>query len=185
MATSIAARASRTSRPRLTLAGVADATEIAALRTAVADHLTATFGRGHWSSAVSERGVLFAMRRGRVYVARERGRIVATLCLTTRKPWAIDRAYFTDLARPLYLIDMAVRPARQRRGLGRRCLADVDRIVASWPADGVRLDAYDGPAGAGGFYAACGFASRGRAVYRGVPLLYFERRREPATAESP
>lgn len=172
----------RVARPFLTLASPGDAPAIAALRTAVADGLTAAHGRGPWSSAVSERGVLFAMRRGRVYVGRERGRVVATLCLTTRKPWAIDRTYFTAVARPLYLIDMAVQPARQRRGLGRRCLDDVDRLVAAWPADAVRLDAYDGPAGAGGFYAACGYAGRGRAVYRGVPLLYFERLRANGAA---
>ncbi len=173
-------------RPRvlLTLAGPDDAAEIAALRTAVAAHLTATHGHGHWSSAASERGVRLAMRRGRVYVARERGHVVATLCLTPRKPWAIDRTSFTAVARPLYLIDMAVSPPRQRRGLGRRCLADVDRLVAGWPADAVRLDAYAGPAGAGRFYAACGYASRGGAVYRGVPLLYFERLRAPGAAES-
>lgn len=182
-----AAMASRTARrPRafLTPAGPGDAAAIAVLRTAAADHLTATHGPGHWSSAVSDRGVLLAMRRGRVFVRRERGRIVATLCLTTRKPWAIDRACFTDVARPLYLIDMAVAPARQRRGLGRRCLADVDRLVAEWPADAVRLDAYAGPAGAGGFYAACGYAARGGIVYRGVALRYFERLRTDAANET-
>ena len=42
---------------------------------------------------------------------------------------------------------------------------------------GVRgfLDAYDAKAGAGGFYARCGFAERGRVVYKGDPLIYYER----------
>jgi GNAT superfamily N-acetyltransferase len=166
----------------LTPAEPGDAAAIAALRTAVAAHLTAAHGRGHWSSAVSERGVRLAMRQGRVFVVRQQGRVVATLCLTTRKPWTIDRTRFTPVARPLYLVDMAVLPERQGRGLGRRCLAEVDRLVAAWPADGVRLDAYDGPAGAGGFYEACGYASRGRATYRGTPLLYFERVCRPGPA---
>jgi len=39
----------------------------------------------------------------------------------------------------------------------------------------VRLDAYDGPSGGGPFYAKCGFRELGRTVYRGVPLVYFER----------
>jgi hypothetical protein len=43
-----------------------------------------------------------------------------------------------------------------------------------WPADAVRLDAYQGPAGAGGFYERCGFREVGRAAYRGTPLIYFE-----------
>ena len=36
------------------------------------------------------------------------------------------------------------------------------------------LDAYDGAAGAGRFYAKCGFLEVGRKTYRGVPLVYFE-----------
>jgi len=36
------------------------------------------------------------------------------------------------------------------------------------------LDAYDGAAGAGRFYAKCGFLEVGRKIYRGVPLVYFE-----------
>lgn len=158
----------------LTPASLDDAAEVAAVLTAAAAALTARHGPGHWSTATSEKGVRWAMRRGRVYVARRRNRVVATLCLTTRKPWAIDRAYFTAVPRPLYLIAMAVVPVLQGAGLGRRCLADVPRLVRDWPADAVRLDAYEGPAGAGGFYAACGYAARGRTVYRGVPLEYYE-----------
>jgi hypothetical protein len=40
--------------------------------------------------------------------------------------------------------------------------------------DAIRLDAYDGPSGGGPFYKKCGFTELGRAVYRGVPLVYFE-----------
>jgi hypothetical protein len=50
----------------------------------------------------------------------------------------------------------------------------VPAIARAWPADAVRLDAYDAPAGAGGFYARCGYRERGRVTYRGVPLIYFE-----------
>ena len=46
--------------------------------------------------------------------------------------------------------------------------------LKAWPADAIRLDAYDAPAGAGDFYAKCGFREVGRATYRGVPLVYFE-----------
>ena len=37
----------------LTLASEAEAEAIAALRNEVTEHLTATFGHGHWSSAAS------------------------------------------------------------------------------------------------------------------------------------
>ena len=38
----------------------------------------------------------------------------------------------------------------------------------------IRLDAYKGPAGAGAFYAKCGFSERGRVSYRATRLIYYE-----------
>jgi GNAT superfamily N-acetyltransferase len=96
------------------------------------------------------------------------------LRLTTKKPWAIDPAYFTAVARPVYLVDMAVAPEHQRTHVGRRMLERTQVLVSEWPRDAIRLDAYDHAAGAGEFYAKCGYADRGRVVYRGTPLRYFE-----------
>jgi GNAT superfamily N-acetyltransferase len=70
---------------------------------------------------------------------------------------------------------MAVDPAYQRRGVGRALLREALAVARGWPADAVRLDAYDAAAGAGPFYAACGFREVGRAAYRGVRLIYFEK----------
>lgn len=153
-----------------------DAAEVAALRAEAARGLTARYGHGHWSGEPSERGVATELRlkRGRIWLARHDGEPAATFTLATRKPWAIDVSYFTPVARPLYLRDMAVHPRWQRRGLGRRCLEQAVRIARDWPADAIRLDAYDADAGAGGFYARCGFRETGRVVYRGNPLIYYE-----------
>lgn len=156
------------------IAGELDALAIARLRTAAADDLTRRYGDGHWSSSVSERGVLRGIRDSRVLAARAGGAIVGTLRLTPKKPWAIDGGSFTAVGRPLYLVDMAVEPAMQRQGVGRALLAEAAAIARAWPADAIRLDAYDAEAGAGGFYAACGFTEVGRLVYRRVPLVYFE-----------
>lgn len=41
-------------------------------------------------------------------------------------------------------------------------------------ANAIRLDAYDGPPGDGAFYEKCGFTKTGHAVYRSVPLVYYE-----------
>jgi ribosomal protein S18 acetylase RimI-like enzyme len=151
-----------------------DAPAIAVLRTAVAERLTRDFGRGHWSSPVTERGVLQSLRASRVVIARSGGAIVATLRLATKKPWAIDPAYFTAVSKALYLTDMAVDPRMQRMGIGRRLIQEAKTIGAAWPAEAIRLDAYDADAGAGGFYVKCGFREVTRVVYRGTPLVYFE-----------
>jgi GNAT superfamily N-acetyltransferase len=145
------------------------------VRIAAADRLTRDFGEGHWSAHTSEASVLRDLNASRVLVARHGRSVIGTLTLQTKKPWAIDVAYFTPCRKALYLINMAVLPRRQRSGVG-RALLDAALIVArAYPADAIRLDAYDAAAGAGEFYRKCGYAPRGGKVYRGTPLLYFER----------
>jgi ribosomal protein S18 acetylase RimI-like enzyme len=152
----------------------ADAPALAALHTSVAERLTRDYGKGHWSSAVTEKGVLRNLEHNRVLVAREGDSLVGTLSLVSKKPWAIDPAYFTAVRRPLYLLNMAVDPASQRSGIGRLLVEEAKAISRAWPAEAIRLDAYGAEAGAGAFYAKCGFRERGRVVYRKVPLVYFE-----------
>jgi GNAT superfamily N-acetyltransferase len=155
-------------------ATMAQAGAIAKLRMATNEKLTRDFGRGPWTSTVTEKGVLFGMRNGRVYIAREGRTIIGTLQLATKKPWAIDRSYFSKCERPLYLLAMAVAPERQRQGIGRAMLEDVKRIAKAWRGDAIRLDAYDWPGGGGGFYAKCGYREKGHVTYRGAPLIYYE-----------
>lgn len=152
----------------------ADAPALAALRSAAADRLTREHGEGHWSQPATEKGVLLGFRHARVLVARSGSSITGTLRLATKKPWAIDVSYFTDVNKPLYLTDMAVDPAAQRKGVGRALLLAAVEEARSWPADAIRLDAYDAPAGARGFYASCGYREVGRVVYRKTPLIYLE-----------
>jgi len=161
-------------RVHLQPATAKDVAELVALRMAVNEHLARRYGEGCWLSRPTEKGALFAMRNARVYVARHRGKMLATLTLSAKKPWAIDRKYFSASVRPLYLTTMAVDPRQQRRGVGRSCIEEARRIVSQWPGDAIRLDAYDVAAGAGEFYRKCGFREVGRATYRGAPLIYFE-----------
>ena len=152
-----------------------DAAALVHLHLDVAHDLTTRYGEGHWSRLATEKGVLRRIADSRVIVARDtNGSIAGTLELVTKKPWAIDRAYFTPVKRPLYLLNMAVDVALQRRGIGRLLLDEAARVARAWPAQSICLDAYDAPAGAGEFYARCGYEERGRKVYRGVPLVYYE-----------
>ncbi len=159
---------------RIELATPADAAAVAAVRAAAAGKLTEDYGHGHWSSEASERSVLRDLKTSTVLVARDRGRIIATLTLQGKKPWAIDPAYFTPCTKAIYLINMAVLPRRQRRGVGRVLMDEAARVAAELGADAIRLDAYAAEAGAGEFYRRCGYQARSGKTYRGVPLLYFE-----------
>lgn len=114
------------------------------------------------------------MRHARVTIARKGKSIAGTLHLSTRKPWAIDASYFTAVKRALYLTHMAVSPAMQRQGVGNKLLQEAVKQAKAWPADAIRLDAFDAEAGAGEFYTKGGFREVGRALYRKTPLIYFE-----------
>lgn len=155
-------------------ANEADAAELASLHRAVADRLTHDYGVGHWSRQATERGVAHSLRTSTALVARQDATIVGTLRLAAKRPWAIDARYFAPVQRPVYLLDMAVAPDVQRRGIGRRLCEEALTLARKWPANAIRLDAYDHAAGAGAFYRKCGFREVGRVTYRKVPLIYFE-----------
>ncbi|MGH9628484.1 MAG: GNAT family N-acetyltransferase [Bryobacteraceae bacterium] len=159
-------------------ATASDAAALAALHSAVAECLTREFGNGPWSSAQTERGALNDLRNprfSRILIARTSvGRIIGTLRLATKKPWAIDTSYFTTASKPLYLTSMAVHPGVQRYGVGRLLLKEAEAVARAWPADVIRLDAFDAEAGAGPFYAKCGFREVARVTYKQNPLVYFE-----------
>jgi GNAT superfamily N-acetyltransferase len=155
-------------------ATIKDVAPIAAIQNAAAGALTARFGPGFWSSLTTERNTELSLRHARIRVGTLDRRILTVLRLATKKPWAIDVSYFTPVKRPIYLSGMAISVAHQGQGLGRLALEDARETAASWPADAIRLDAFDADAGAGGFYEKCGFEERGRVVYKGDPLKYYE-----------
>ena len=151
-----------------------EAAAIAAVRVAAADRLTTQCGEGHWSAHTHDGAVMRDIRDSRVLIVRAGRKIVGTLTLQIRKPWAIDVAYFTPVKKAIYVINMAVMPDRQRSGVGRALLEHAVKVAREIPAEAIRLDAYDAPAGAGQFYRKCGYTAKGGKIYRGVPLLYFE-----------
>lgn len=164
-------------RLKLQPATAEDAEAIAALRNAVSDDLTFKHGKGWWTSHCTTAGVLFDLRNALLFAGLHRGEVVATLRLATKKPWAIDLKYFSKVQCPFYLTSMAIAPEWQRQGLGRACLEQTVTIARRAGADAILLDAYDHPtAGAGSFYASCGWHETGRASYREVPLIYYERK---------
>ncbi len=97
---------------RLTLppANARDVLERMVFCAAIDGNLAHRFSEGYGVGRRTERGALAAMKRGRAFVGRFRGRIVASLTLSTRNPWAIGARYFHLSQTPLYLRSMAVDP---------------------------------------------------------------------------
>ncbi|HET9226173.1 MAG TPA: GNAT family N-acetyltransferase, partial [Thermoanaerobaculia bacterium] len=165
-------------------ANEADIAALVQLHADVAAALTEAHGKGPWSRCHSDRAIIRGLRESHMFVGRRNGQIEGTFRLAKRKPWAIDPAFFTPVAKPLYLLDMAVRPDVQRRGIGKALLAFAAAFASQGSFDCIRLDAYDAQAGAGGFYSKCGMACRGHRTYRSTPLVYFEILIRPESAVS-
>jgi GNAT superfamily N-acetyltransferase len=156
------------------LATEADIPALLKLRLAIDADQAERFGDDRWLTTISEKNVARNLKSSRVVVATRRGRIVGAVRMETKKPWAIDLKYFTPVGKAVYLHDVDVFPELQRSGIGRQLIDRVKETAEAWPVDAIRLDAYDGPSGAGPFYRKCGFKKTGHAVYRSVPLVYYE-----------
>jgi ribosomal protein S18 acetylase RimI-like enzyme len=160
---------------KLQAATVEDVESIAALRNAISDDLTFKHGRGPWTVYSTTSAVLADLRNGRLLVALHRGEVVASLKLSITKPASVDLGYFSKVARPWYLSALAVSPELQRQGIGRACLDQAFVLARREKADAIFLEAFDHPtAGAGPFFAKCGYRETGRNTYRGRPLIYYE-----------
>ena len=160
----------------LELATPADAHEIAAVRSAAAADLKARYGDGPWAASTdTAAAVAIEVTAAETYVVRLTGTVIATLRLRSSSPWIGETKFFTPAEKPLHLTTMAVGPQWQRRGVGRSAVTHACQIASQLGADAIRLDCFDAPAGAGGFYERCGFRQIARTRYLGVPLLWFER----------
>ena len=94
-----------------------------------------------------------------------------------QEAWRPGRSYNAALPATwpgVDLTDMAVHPSLRRHGIGRSCIAKVIVAARALHANAIFLDAYAAEAGAGEFYAKCGFVKVARVAYRGVPLVYYQ-----------
>jgi hypothetical protein len=55
-------------------------------------------------------------------------------------------------------------------------MAAMEDVARAAGLQAIRLDAYTGPAGAGGFYRRCGYRLAHQGEFRGVSLEYYEKR---------
>ena len=157
----------------LSLASESDAEEIAFLRNTVAADVAARSGSSA-GARTTAKGVLYHLRLGQILIARHKGRIVGSLLLVKKKPWAIDVNYFTPVQSQLYLVSMNVDPALQRKGIGARLIEYAKATAKAGGYKAIRLDAFEEAPWAVAFYASCGFMERGRTIFRVARLVYFE-----------
>jgi len=157
----------------MALASESDAEEIAFLRNSVAADVAVRSGSSA-GSRTTAKGVLYHLRLGQILVARHKGRIVGSLLLVKKKPWAIDVSYFTPVQSQVYLVSMNVDPALQRKGIGSRLIEYAKSVAKAGGYKAIWLDAFEQAPWAVAFYPSCGFVERGRTIFRVARLVYFE-----------
>ena len=158
----------------LSSASESDAEEIAALRNTVAADVAQRSGLSGGAHRTTAKGVLYHLRLGQILIARRKGRIVGSLVLVKKKPWAIDVSYFSPVQSQLYLLSMNVDPALQRKGIGSQLIDYAKTTAKAGGYKAIRLDAFEASPWAVAFYPSCGFIERGRTIYRVARLVYFE-----------
>ena len=136
--------------------------------------MTQRFGEGGWSAIASKTEVLKQLRASRVLVAKFDGEVVGTVRLAAVKSWAVDWRMFTRVPSALYVLGLAVTPTSRGRGFGRALMEAAKDATRSSSTDALWLDAYDSAAGAGPFYARCGFRHVGNTSHNGRALLFYE-----------
>lgn len=161
-------------RPQITLARRDEARDIAALRVAVAQHLTQLHGEGQWSAIPSRSDVVRQMRASRMLVARLDDILVGTVRLTTINPRSMMSVGFTPVGSVLYLIGLAVAAEYRSMGIGRALIGAAKDMARSARVEALWLDTYQGAAGAGPFYLRCGFRQVSATGTGRVPLVYYE-----------
>jgi GNAT superfamily N-acetyltransferase len=161
---------------RLRQAGLDDVGTVREILAAAAADLTACFGDGHWSTVRAIETLRKYADNGDLCLVEANSIAVGTLRLTDRKIGFYRNDWFARPDDPAgYLLDMAVHPNHQRRGIGRRSLQLTEQLARGAGLRAIRLDAYVGPAGAGDFYKKCGYALMHAGAFKGVALEYFEK----------
>ena len=164
------------SQAELRPARSSDVKAVRAVLTAAANDLTARFGEGHWSGVSSVEALRKYLDEGALYVVEAEARMLGTLRLSERKIGFYHNDWFADpSAAAGYLLDMAIDPAHQRRGIGQQAMRLAEELARARGLAAIRLDAYGGPAGAGRFYEKCGFRQVHAGEFKGVALEYFEK----------
>jgi len=158
------------------LAKDADVKSARAIRVDAAAALTQRYGSGHWSGEPSIATLKRHKEAGALYVVECDGDLVGTFKLDDKKIGFYRKAWFTRPDDPAaYLMNMAIAPERQREGIGRKTMVEIEGIVRRRALKALRFDAYDGPAGAGGFYRKCGYELMHKGTINGTALEYYEK----------
>jgi GNAT superfamily N-acetyltransferase len=139
-------------------------------------HLHRTLGLSHWNPPYAlDRMRKDAVER-EVWIVWEDGLAAGTFTIG-HTPIAAYRPEIWSApdAPALYLNRLAIPPRLQGRGLGRACMAEIERLAQTRHAEFVRLDAVTAHAALCDFYRKLGYVERGPFDNLGIAVTCFEK----------
>jgi len=139
--------------------------------------LKARLGPGHWDRLVSERDVEATTRGREIYVVRSGNDEVATIALSsTGQAFWPHKSWEEPVASALCVYGLAVRPAWQRRGIGRWTMRAAEIIADNYAFSYIRLDAYAMDMRSNVFYRSLGYHMRSTVTVNRVALNCYEKK---------
>jgi len=134
-------------------------------------------GLTHWVPAYPRGLFEEHIEKGMVYSVEVRGgEPVATFTAGCDAPHYLDLSLWLNDAEPsLYLTQLAVSPKLQRRGIGRACIAAVERLALEHCYRSIRLDAAEAHAELLDWYLDLGYRESCRYEAFGTRMVGFEK----------
>ena len=158
------------------LAIPAELTMIRKQSAAAAADLVNKHGQGRWQVIPTRSSLSRYLESDTLFVIEKEASVVGTFCFVTRKIVFYRKGWFAFPDDPAgYLINMAIDPQYQRLGVGRQVMNELGKLAGRMKLLAIRLDAYQGAAGAGEFYRKCGCLLVHEGKVGDVGLEYYEK----------
>lgn len=161
--------------------GPDDIDDLYALIVACGEDMWRRLGLDHWKPPITIEMFREYARAKEVFAVEDDGELVATFTIGFEAPEPYPPSSWADKAhRAIYLNKLAVTPGLQRRGLGRWCMEEIERLAAARGCQAVRFDALTRNVSLLGFYDHLGYRRCGDMfvldeIGRGWDILLYEK----------
>jgi GNAT superfamily N-acetyltransferase len=152
--------------------------EVDALHAIVAacgEHLLAAHGLAHWVPAWPLERMRAEAAEREVWSVWDGERLVGTFTVGLTPIAAYRPEIWRDADPALYLNRLAVPPSLQGAGVGRECMAEIERLARERGCRTVRFDAVTAMTAVCDFYRRLGYADRGPFLLGDIHVTCFEK----------
>lgn len=155
--------------------------DLYALIEACGEDMWRRLGLDHWKPPIPKEMFREYARSKEVFAVHDEGTLVGTFTLGSDPPEPYPTSCWADAShKAIYLNKLAIAPGQQRRGLGRWCMEQVERLARGRACRAVRFDALTRNVPLLGFYDHLGYRRCGDMyvfdeIGRGWDIVVYEK----------